>query len=95
MEKVNRELQKTTNYAKLLEEKIEGRVNEAKAKTQAEEEAQSGEVRAGGKAINKKGVDESAIRKLTIKELHDGMDKQVGKRVASFRDAALRRDTTT
>ena len=38
---------------------------------------------------------EHAIRKLTIKELHDEMDKQVARRASRFQYAALMRDTTT
>ena len=40
-------------------------------------------------------MDENAIRKLTIKELHDEMDKQVARRASRFQYAAPMRDTTT
>ena len=40
-------------------------------------------------------MDENAIRKLTVKELRDEMDKQVARRVSRFQYAALMRDTTT
>ena len=95
METVTRKLQKTTDYAKLLEDKIQGRVQEAKAKAEAEEEAHGGKAQGGGKATKKTGADENAIRKQTTKELHDERDKQVARRACRFRDAAMREDTTT
>ena len=38
LEKVIRELHKTTGYAKLLEEKIQGKIQEERANVEAEEE---------------------------------------------------------
>ena len=52
-------------------------------------------MQAGVKPTDKKGVGENAIRKQTIKELHDEMDKQVARIVCRFRDATMRKDTTT
>ena len=54
--KVTRELQTTTNYAKLLEEKIQGRVQGTKAVAEAQEEAQGGNAQAEGKATKRKGL---------------------------------------
>lgn len=39
-------------------------------------------------------MDEHAIRKLTIKEWHDEMDKQVANRASRFHCAVLMRDST-
>ena len=77
MENVTQELQKTTNYARLMEEKIQAIVQGAKARAEAEEEAQGENVQEAQKAKKKKGVDENAIRKLAIQGMHDAMDKQV------------------
>ena len=54
MEKVTRERQKTTDYANMFEEKIQGSVQTTKAKAEAEEEAQGGKVQVGGKQQRKK-----------------------------------------
>ena len=95
MEKVTREQRKTIDYTKLLGEKIQQRVQEAKARREAEEEAQGEKAQEAQKTKKKEGVDENAIRELTLKELHDEMDKQVAKRASRLQYAALMRDTTT
>ena len=70
-------------------------VQGAKAKPEVEEGTNGETTQAGGNAIKKRGVDENAIRMQTTKELHDEMDKQAAKRIRRFRDAAMRKDTTT
>ena len=78
--------------------KIEDReeCKKPKAKVEAKEEAQSEKAQVGGtKTTEKRGVDENAIRKQTIKEWHDEIDKQVARRICRFRDAAMRKFTTS
>ena len=95
LEQVTRRLQKTTDYAKLMEEQIQGTVQEDKAKAAAEEE--KGPTPADKKTKRKRetGIDEHDSRTRTITKLHEEMDKQVANRKYRFEDAFMHLDTTT
>ena len=86
LENVTRQLQRPTNFAKLFEDKVQEETKKA------EEEAVKKASEDNDDEV--KGVDQHAIRKSHLNELHTQMGKQINNRFSRLRLAVMTKETT-
>ena len=86
LEQITRELQRPTNFAKLLEDKIQEEVQQEETKASEEEEKGN---------THYEQTDDHSIRKKNMEQLHKLMDEQHDKRKYRLQHAVEAKDTNT